>query len=58
MSKDKNYVLQKKKLSQVKIDSIVKTQSLPEEVVIKLLSAKGKLIKVRRGKLYFEIKKK
>ena len=58
MSKDKNYNLEKSKTFQSKIDSIAKTQSLPEEVVIKMLKAKGKLIKVNRGKLYFEIKKK
>lgn len=58
MSKDKNYSLQKSKSFQFKIDLIVKTQSLPEVVVIKLIKAKGALIKVNRGKLHFEIKKK
>ena len=58
MSKYKNYRLQKGKSLQLKVDSIVKTQSLPKEVVIKLIKAKGALVKVNRGELHFELKKK
>ena len=35
----------------IKIESIKSMQSLPEEVVIRFIEAKGKLIRTEKGKL-------
>jgi hypothetical protein len=36
---------------QIKINSIMSMQSLPEEVIVNLLRFRGKLIKDKKGKL-------